>query len=103
VRQYVALNAQDRFDRIPHGRYINFVADYLAAEPNADRAAAIRAWHTLKTMDVPKDYAAARRSRNRANGLASRTAPLGRARTDRRAEARPGRPDAPARRLPRPA
>jgi hypothetical protein len=29
VRQYVVLNKIQRFARIPHGRYINFLADFL--------------------------------------------------------------------------
>jgi hypothetical protein len=57
VRQYVALNQLPRFQRIPHGRYINFVADFLGADKGATRAEAIAAWNDLKKLDVPKDYA----------------------------------------------
>jgi hypothetical protein len=57
VRQYVALNRMERFDRVPHGRYINFVADFLAAEKGRTRSDAIAAWKELKSMDIPKDYA----------------------------------------------
>jgi len=57
VRRYVALNRVERFDKVPHGRYINFVAAFLAAEKNGTRAGAIAAWAELKAMDVPKDYA----------------------------------------------
>jgi hypothetical protein len=56
VRQYVALNRQERFDRIPIGRYNNFVADFLAANKGATRLEVIAAWNELKTLDVPKDY-----------------------------------------------
>jgi SAP domain-containing new25 len=66
VRQYVALNRMERFDKVPHGRYINFVAEFLAAEKNVTRSDAIAAWAELKAMDVPKDYASwvkARRKR----------------------------------------
>jgi len=56
VRQYVALNKMPRFQRIPHGRYINFVADFLKADNGATRAEAITAWNELKELDVPKDY-----------------------------------------------
>src|SRR5215469_1916239 len=28
----------DRFERVPHGRYINFVADFLEADKRATRA-----------------------------------------------------------------
>ena len=71
VRQYVALNRMPRFERIPHGRYINFVADFLNAANRATRAEAIAAWKELKELAVPKDYAswvkagATRQGRNR--------------------------------------
>src|SRR5207248_62547 len=32
VQQYIALNKVERFDKVPHGRYINFIAEFLAAE-----------------------------------------------------------------------
>jgi hypothetical protein len=57
VRQYLALNKTRRFEKIPHGRYINFVAEFLAAEKGATRAEAIAAWTEVKKLDVPKDYA----------------------------------------------
>ena len=57
VRQYVALNRMERFEKVPHGRYINFVAAFLAAGNGATRAEAIAAWKQLKKLDVPKDYA----------------------------------------------
>jgi hypothetical protein len=66
VAQYVALNRMERFDKVPHGRYINFVAAFLAAEDGGTRSEAIAAWAELKTMDIPKDYASwvkARRTR----------------------------------------
>jgi hypothetical protein len=63
VRQYIALNRMERFEKIPHGRYINFVAAFLAAKRSATRAEAIAAWAELKTLDVPKDYASWRKAR----------------------------------------
>ena len=57
VRQYIALNKVERFEKIPHGRYINFVAAFLAADQDATRAQATAAWTELKQLDVPKDYA----------------------------------------------
>jgi hypothetical protein len=57
VRHYVALNSVERFEHIPHGRYINFVAEFLAADKGSTRAEAIAAWTELKKLDVPKDYA----------------------------------------------
>jgi hypothetical protein len=56
VRQYIVLNKIQRFERVPHGRYINFIADFLAADTSATRAEAIAAWKELKELDVPKDY-----------------------------------------------
>lgn len=57
VRQYVVLNRMDRFEKIPHPRYINFLAEFLAIEKNVTRADAIAAWAELKIMDIPKTYA----------------------------------------------
>jgi hypothetical protein len=56
VRQYIDLNKMDRFERVPHGRYINFVADFLEADKRATRAEAVAAWSKLKELDAPKDY-----------------------------------------------
>src|SRR5262249_9464538 len=56
VRQYIDLNKMERFERVPHGRYINFVADFLEADKSATRAEAIAVWTELKELDVPKDY-----------------------------------------------
>ena len=56
VQQYIALNKIEKFEKIPHDRYINFVAEFLANEKDATRAEATSAWAELKTMDVPKNY-----------------------------------------------
>lgn len=57
VKEYVRLNqTSERFAHIPHGRYINFMSDFLAAEKGATREQAITAWKKLKTLDVPKNY-----------------------------------------------
>jgi hypothetical protein len=59
VEKYVELNqTTERFARIPHGRYINFVSDFMATEENATHAKAVAAWKTLKKLDVPKSYRA---------------------------------------------
>jgi hypothetical protein len=66
VRQYVALNRMERFAKVPQDRYVNFVAEFLAAEKDVTRSDAIAAWAELKTMDAPKNYASwvkARRKR----------------------------------------
>lgn len=78
VREYVRLSrADESYARIPHGRYINFISDFLVSEPNATRAGAVRAWHWLKSMDVPKTYrdwarATGRTTRRRASPAAGR-------------------------------
>jgi hypothetical protein len=66
VHRYVALNSVERFEKIPHGRWINFRAAFLAAEAGATHDDARAAWARLKKMDAPKTYAAwvaARRTR----------------------------------------
>ena len=57
VAEFVRLNKPEfKFSKIPHGRYINFVSDFLKNEKNANREEAIKAWEELKKMDVPKTY-----------------------------------------------
>jgi SAP domain-containing new25 len=68
VRQYVALNQIETFEKIPHGRYINFVATFLAAEKGATREHAVAAWAELKTMDVPKTFAAWVKAKAKSSG-----------------------------------
>jgi hypothetical protein len=65
VQQYITLNKMEAFAKIPHPRYINFVAEFLANEHDATRAAAIVFWAELKTMDLPKTYAAWVKGRGR--------------------------------------
>ncbi len=57
VEEYIRLNqTKEPFAQIPHGRYINFISDFLAAEKGATRDQAMRAWEKLKALDVPKNY-----------------------------------------------
>ena len=57
VKEYVRLSeTSGPFAQIPHGRYINFISDFLASEKGATKEQAIQAWKTLKTLDCPKDY-----------------------------------------------
>jgi SAP domain-containing new25 len=66
VRQYVILNqAVTPFARVPHGRYINFIADFSANEPSASRTEALEAWQEVKRMDTLKTYAAWKKSARR--------------------------------------
>jgi hypothetical protein len=65
VKEYVRLSqTAGPFPHIPHGRYVNFMSDFLAAEPDATREQAIKAWTTLKTLDAPKDYRSWKRVRS---------------------------------------
>ena len=65
VDQYVALNSLERFARIPHPRYINFLSDFLAAEKGSSHAEARAAWKQLKAMDTPKTYQGWKKARPR--------------------------------------
>jgi len=57
VAEYVRLTqSAERFARVPHGRYINFMSDFLARQSGATKAEAIKAWQSLKRMDCPKTY-----------------------------------------------
>lgn len=59
VAEYVRLTqSAARFARIPHGRYINFMSDFLTRQPRSTRAEAIKAWKALKKLDCPKTYRA---------------------------------------------
>lgn len=66
VQRFVELNqTQGRFRQAPSGRYINFLSDYLSAEKRATRSDAIKAWHTLKNLDIPKTYSAWKKHQRR--------------------------------------
>jgi hypothetical protein len=66
VKEYVRLNqSTERFAQVSHGRYINFMSDFLAAQTGATKEQAIKAWSILKSMDVPKTYSAWLRARSR--------------------------------------
>jgi SAP domain-containing new25 len=57
VREYVRLNqTSGPFAQIPHGRYVNFLSDFLKAEKGATREQAIKVWEELKTLDSLKNY-----------------------------------------------
>jgi hypothetical protein len=59
VLQAIALNQSKRGPlRIEHGRYMNFISDFMAANKGAAHDDAVRAWHEVKAMDAPKTYAA---------------------------------------------
>jgi SAP domain-containing protein len=63
VREYVRLNRPETtYRRAPVDRYIYFLSDFMAANPGAKMAAAIRAWKAVKRMDSPKNYRAFNRT-----------------------------------------
>jgi hypothetical protein len=65
VKEYVRLNrGNEPFARIPHGRYINFLSDFLAREKDATREQANNAWQKLKTLDAPKNYQSWKKTRS---------------------------------------
>src|SRR6266700_2095966 len=66
VKQYVTLNqTEGRFARIPSGRYINFLSDFLSSENGATKNEALRAWREPKNLDAPKNYLAWKQHRRR--------------------------------------
>jgi hypothetical protein len=57
VRHAIELNkTKDGPLRAEHGRYMNFISDFMKANPGAPLSEAIAAWNALKKMDVPKTY-----------------------------------------------
>jgi len=57
VDQYIKLNQfRGSFEKIPHGRYINFISEYFKNEKNATKEQAIEAWKELKNLNIPKEY-----------------------------------------------
>ena len=65
VGEYVRLSqTAGPFAQVPIRCYVNFISDFMAAEQNATREQAIKAWTTLKALDVPKDYRSWKRFRS---------------------------------------
>ena len=59
VLQAIELNGNKRGPlRIESGRYINFISDFMMHNKGAPHADAVKAWHEVKAVDVPKTYAA---------------------------------------------
>jgi hypothetical protein len=54
--------------RIEHGRYINFISDFMAASKKGSREEAVKAWQELKAMDAPKTYESWGKARKRHKG-----------------------------------
>ena len=59
VRQALVLNRTKKGPlRIEHGRYMNFMSDFMAQNPRRSHRDAVRAWEEVKRMDAPKTYEA---------------------------------------------
>ena len=59
VRHAIELNTiKDGPLRVEHGRYINFISDFMKANKRAPKGEAIAAWYALKKLDTPKTYQA---------------------------------------------
>jgi hypothetical protein len=59
VAEYVRLSRPEvRYAKVPSGRYINFLSEFLAKESDATYARARSAWKSLQTLDAPKNYRA---------------------------------------------
>ena len=59
VRHFVKLNRNKSGPlRTSHGRYNNFVSDYMAHHPGAALQDMLNAWRELKELDIPKTYRA---------------------------------------------
>jgi hypothetical protein len=66
VKQAIRLNQTKQGPlRIEHGRYINFISDFMRANTRASQADAVRAWQEVKTMDAPKTFEVWARARRR--------------------------------------
>ena len=67
IIEYVRLSLDEKpFAKVASGRYVNFLAAYLANEKDATHAGARAAWKQLKKLDAPKDYASWKASVRRA-------------------------------------
>jgi SAP domain-containing new25 len=59
VRHAIELNStKDGPLRLEHGRYINFISDFMKANKRVPMGEAIAAWNVLKKLDTPKTYQA---------------------------------------------
>jgi hypothetical protein len=57
VQQSLTLNQTKSGPlRLEHGRYLNFISDFMAANPGARHADAVRAWAEVKRVDGRKTY-----------------------------------------------
>jgi len=57
VQQWITLNQTKSGPlRLEHGRYMNFISDFMAANPGAGHADAVRAWAEVKRVDGRKTY-----------------------------------------------
>ena len=65
VRHAIELNnTKDGPLRVEHGRYINFISDFMKANKQAPMSEAIATWNVLKKLDAPKTYQGWLKTRN---------------------------------------
>jgi hypothetical protein len=73
VRQAIRLNETKRGPlRLEHGRYVNFISDFAAANKTSSHADAVKAWKEIKAMDAPKTYDAWAKARRHRDSDATR-------------------------------
>ena len=66
VKEAIRLNKTKHGPlRVEHGRYINFISDFMASNRKSPQADAVKAWKEIKAMDAPKTYEAWAQSRGR--------------------------------------
>ena len=59
VKQAIELNRTKQGPlRAEHGRYINFISDFMSHEKRPSHRDAVKAWKEVKRMDAPKTYEA---------------------------------------------
>ena len=59
IKEYIRLNkTKEKFEKISHARYINFLSEYMKNEKSSTREEGIKAWHKLKLMNIAKTYKA---------------------------------------------
>jgi hypothetical protein len=93
VERAIELNETKRGPlRLEHGRFINFISDFLAANEGVSREEALDAWRELKAMDAPKTYDAWSAARRDATPSGPRRRGAVVPATDRDGEMRHGTP-----------
>lgn len=59
IKQAIELNRTKEGPlRTEHGRYMNFISDFMSHESRRSHSDAVNAWKEVKSMDAPKTYEA---------------------------------------------